>query len=132
MFFYLKLDRIKGNVLDYSAYIVLDWITSGLAFFFQAVVYPNIMFRFYSHCIYKKLKRTFNFNFDLYQAFKQHGYTNMETKRSCQLKKMLFKYLYACYLNKAWQQIKTGTKSRLYCSDKMADQCMLETGIYLF
>ena len=33
------------------------------------------------------LKTTFVFNFDLYQAFKQHGYTkNIETERSCQLK----------------------------------------------
>ena len=33
------------------------------------------------------MKTTFDLNFDFYQAFKQHGYTqNMETTRSCQLK----------------------------------------------
>ena len=31
------------------------------------------------------IKTTFDFNFDLYQAFEQHGYTKkVETKRSCQ------------------------------------------------
>ena len=35
------------------------------------------------------MKTTFYFNFDLYQAFYQHGYTkNKETKRSGQLKRL--------------------------------------------
>jgi len=39
-------------------------------------------------------KTTFDFNFDLYQALKQHGYhINMTTKWSCQLKNLLFNYL---------------------------------------
>ena len=28
------------------------------------------------------MKTTFGFNFDLYQAFNQHDYTNMEAKKS--------------------------------------------------
>ena len=39
------------------------------------------------------MKTTFELNFDFYQAFKQHGYTNMKTKRSCQFKKLHFNYL---------------------------------------
>ena len=35
----------------------------------------------------KTMNTTFDFNFDLYQAVKQHGYINIEIKRSCQLKK---------------------------------------------
>ena len=30
------------------------------------------------------MKTTFDLNLDFYQAFRQHGYTKMETKRSCQ------------------------------------------------
>ena len=36
------------------------------------------------------MKTTFGFNFDLYQAFNQPDYTNMEAKRSCSFKKLLF------------------------------------------
>ena len=36
------------------------------------------------------MKTTLYFNFDLYQAFEQHGYIkNMETEKSCQSKKRL-------------------------------------------
>ena len=35
-------------------------------------------------------KATLDVNFGLYQAFKQHGFTNMETKRSGQLKSFSF------------------------------------------
>ena len=39
-------------------------------------------------------KTTFELNFDIYQAFKQHGiYKNMKTKKSCQFKKLHFNYL---------------------------------------
>ena len=41
------------------------------------------------------MKTTFDFNFDLYQAFKQDVYCihkNMETKRSCRLEQLLFYY----------------------------------------
>ena len=37
-----------------------------------------------------RMKTTFDFNFDLHQAVKQHGYINKEVKKSCQLKKLLF------------------------------------------
>ena len=41
------------------------------------------------------MKTTFDFNFDLHKAVKQHGYThiNIEVKISCQLKDDLFDYL---------------------------------------
>jgi len=41
-----------------------------------------------------KMKTTFDINLDLYVAFKQNGCNkNMDLKRSCQLKKLLFIYL---------------------------------------
>ena len=42
------------------------------------------------------MKTTFDINFDFNQSFKQDEYTKMETKRSCQLIKLLFNLLSTC------------------------------------
>ena len=49
----------------------------------------------------KTMKTTFDSNFELFQAVKQHGYTNKEVQGSCQLKKLHFDYFQACYSKKA-------------------------------
>ena len=36
------------------------------------------------------MRTTFDFNFDLYQAFKQHGYTKHGNKENLSIKKLLF------------------------------------------
>ena len=63
------------------------------------------------------MKTTFGFNFDLYQAFNQPDYTNMEAKRSCSFKKLLFIILVIkLVIRKKLVTIKTMKKSSsLYC-----------------
>ena len=39
------------------------------------------------------MKTTFDLNFDVYSTFKSMDSQKMETKRTCQLKKILFNYL---------------------------------------
>ena len=47
------------------------------------------------------MKTTFNLNFNLYKAFKPQNPKNLETKRSCQLNKLLFNTLLTCNLKEA-------------------------------
>ena len=47
------------------------------------------------------MKTTFNLNFDFYKAFKPQNPKNLETKRSCQLNKLLFNTLLTCNLKEA-------------------------------
>ena len=66
------------------------------------------------YCI-NMVKITFDFNFDLYQAFKQHGYTKHENNEKVfYLKKHLFNYLKICNSKKACQKLKLKYKSRLH------------------
>ena len=48
-----------------------------------------------------KMKTTFYFNFDLYQASEQHGYTKTWKQRETSIKKLLFNYFETFHSEKA-------------------------------
>ena len=60
------------------------------------------------------MKTTFILNLNLYQAL---ILINMEQKRSCLFKKLLFNYFYSC-------NSKEKKKSRLHCIDNITGHCI--------
>ena len=61
----------------------------------------RFLFFYCGRRLYQYKKTTFDFNFDLYPALNSMNKQNMETKRSCKLKYILFNYLSTCNIKKA-------------------------------
>ena len=72
------------------------------------------------------MKTTLNFNFHFYQAFKQHGRIHINIEKLSINNFSLF----TCKLviwKKLYRNLKHEYKSRLHCTDIIADHCILLT-----